>query len=161
MPLSKIDGMVNLISSRRAKERHLIFGACWRHCSMRCEIFDKRNSPSIWGPPTLQNGIPRNGQKKLKNLWLLWNGGEIGILKDPNPIRKNPMKPFGPTALAETPIPPHASPRLNGGGRRPRLTQPRGQGHASLPLRSAPAEHGRAQGSLAPPLAQTRHSATP
>ena len=29
MPLSKIDGMVNLISAQRAKERHLIFGACW------------------------------------------------------------------------------------------------------------------------------------
>ena len=28
MPLSEIDGMVNLISERWAKERHLIFGAC-------------------------------------------------------------------------------------------------------------------------------------
>ena len=37
--LSEIDGIVNLISRRRAKERHLIFGACWRHCSVRCEIF--------------------------------------------------------------------------------------------------------------------------
>jgi hypothetical protein len=45
-------------------------------------------SPSVWGPPTLQNGIPRNGQKKLKNLWLLWNGGETDFLKDPNPIGK-------------------------------------------------------------------------
>ena len=35
MPLSEIDGMVNLISMRRAKERHLIFGACWWHCSAR------------------------------------------------------------------------------------------------------------------------------
>ena len=41
MPLSEIDGMVNLISERRAKERNLIFGACWRHCSARCEIFAK------------------------------------------------------------------------------------------------------------------------
>ena len=39
MPLSKIDGMVNLISAQRAKERHLIFGACWWHYSARCEIF--------------------------------------------------------------------------------------------------------------------------
>ena len=38
MPLSKIDGMVNLFSMQRAKERHLIFGACWRDCSARCEI---------------------------------------------------------------------------------------------------------------------------
>jgi len=45
-------------------------------------------SLSVQGPPTLQNGIPRNGQKKLKNLWLLWNGGETRILKDPNPIGK-------------------------------------------------------------------------
>ena len=29
MPLSKIDGMVNLISVRRAGRRYLIFGACW------------------------------------------------------------------------------------------------------------------------------------
>ena len=38
IPLSEIDGMVNLFSPRRAKERHLIFGACWRDCSVRCEI---------------------------------------------------------------------------------------------------------------------------
>ena len=28
MPLSEIDGVVNLFSTRRAKERHQIFGAC-------------------------------------------------------------------------------------------------------------------------------------
>jgi hypothetical protein len=28
MPLSEIDGVVNLFSARRSKERHLIFGAC-------------------------------------------------------------------------------------------------------------------------------------
>ena len=33
MPLSKINGMVILISERRTKERHLIFGSCWRDCS--------------------------------------------------------------------------------------------------------------------------------
>ena len=38
MPLSEIDGVVNLFSARRAKERHLIFGACWWDCSVRCEI---------------------------------------------------------------------------------------------------------------------------
>ena len=38
MPLSEIDGVVNLFSVLRAKERHLIFGACWRDCSARCEI---------------------------------------------------------------------------------------------------------------------------
>ena len=38
MPLSEIDGVVNLFSAQRAKERHLIFGACWRNCSARCEI---------------------------------------------------------------------------------------------------------------------------
>jgi len=38
MPLSEIDGMVNLFSMRRAKERHLIFGACWRDYSVWCEI---------------------------------------------------------------------------------------------------------------------------
>ena len=37
-PLSEIDGMVNLIFAWRAKERHLIFGACWRDYSARCEI---------------------------------------------------------------------------------------------------------------------------
>ena len=74
MPLSEIDGMVNQTSMRRAKERHLIFGVCWRHCSARCEIFVENqiftlaDLPSFRGPPTLQNGILRNGQKKLKNL---------------------------------------------------------------------------------------------
>ena len=38
MPLSKNDGVVNLFSVRRAKERHLIFGACWWDYSVRCEI---------------------------------------------------------------------------------------------------------------------------
>jgi hypothetical protein len=38
MPLFEIDGVVNLFFARRAKERHLIFGACWRDCSVRCEI---------------------------------------------------------------------------------------------------------------------------
>ena len=38
MPLSEIDGVVNLFSARRAKERHLIFGACWWDCSARCKI---------------------------------------------------------------------------------------------------------------------------
>ena len=38
MPLFEIDGVVNLFSSRRAKERHLIFGVCWRDCLARCEI---------------------------------------------------------------------------------------------------------------------------
>ena len=31
IPLSEIDGMVNQFSARRAKERDLIFGSCWRH----------------------------------------------------------------------------------------------------------------------------------
>ena len=38
MPLSKIVGVVNLFSARRAKERPLIFGACWWDCSAWCEI---------------------------------------------------------------------------------------------------------------------------
>ena len=33
MPLFEIDGVVNLFSMRSVKERHLIFGACWRDCS--------------------------------------------------------------------------------------------------------------------------------
>ena len=36
MPLSESDGVVNLFSMRKAKERHLIFGACWWDCSARC-----------------------------------------------------------------------------------------------------------------------------
>ena len=36
MPLSEIDGVVNLFSTWRAKERQLIFGVCWRDCSARC-----------------------------------------------------------------------------------------------------------------------------
>ena len=38
MPLSEIDGVVNLFSARRAKERHLIFGVCWQDYSKRCKI---------------------------------------------------------------------------------------------------------------------------
>jgi hypothetical protein len=38
MPLSEIEGVVNLFSAWRAKERHLIFGACWRDYTAWCEI---------------------------------------------------------------------------------------------------------------------------
>ena len=38
MPLYIINGVVNLFSARRAKERHLIFGAFWWDCSAWCEI---------------------------------------------------------------------------------------------------------------------------
>ena len=38
MLLSKIDGVVNLFSMRREKERHLIFGACWWDCLVQSEI---------------------------------------------------------------------------------------------------------------------------
>jgi hypothetical protein len=56
--------------------------------SPKIKFSRRKISSSIRGRPTLQIGISRNGQKKLKNLWLLWNGGETGILKDPNPIGK-------------------------------------------------------------------------
>ena len=61
MPLSKIDGMVNLISERRAKESHLIFGACWRHCSMWCEIFAE-NQIFTWAYLSICSG-PTNTLK--------------------------------------------------------------------------------------------------
>ena len=32
------DSVVNLFSTWKAKERHLIFGACWQDCSAHCEI---------------------------------------------------------------------------------------------------------------------------
>ena len=38
IPLSEIDGVVNLFLARSAKERHLIFDACWRDCMAWCEI---------------------------------------------------------------------------------------------------------------------------
>ena len=38
IPLSEIDGVVNLFFVWRAKERHLIFGAYWQDCSARCKI---------------------------------------------------------------------------------------------------------------------------
>ena len=44
MPLSKIDGMVNLISTRRAKERHLIFGDCSAWCEIK--FSDGQTAPS-------------------------------------------------------------------------------------------------------------------
>jgi hypothetical protein len=59
MPLFEIDGMVNLIFARRAKERHLIFGACWRPCSARCEIlvknqiFTRVDLPICLGPTNI------------------------------------------------------------------------------------------------------------
>ena len=48
MPLSKIDGVVNLFSTWRAKERHLIFGACGQDCSAQCKIkfLGRQTAPS-------------------------------------------------------------------------------------------------------------------
>jgi hypothetical protein len=49
MPLFEIDGVVNLFSARRAKERHLIFCACWRDCLVRCKIkFLRRVGGTAW-----------------------------------------------------------------------------------------------------------------
>jgi hypothetical protein len=93
MPLSKIDCIVYLISARRAKERHLIFGACWRHCSERCEIFAEYQIFAqadlliCLGPTNTTKWNPEKWIKETQN-WPLWNGGETGILKDPKPIGK-------------------------------------------------------------------------
>ena len=38
MPLSEIDGVVNLFSAWRAKERHLSFSVYWWDCLAWCEI---------------------------------------------------------------------------------------------------------------------------
>ena len=35
IPMSKIDGVVNQFSARRAKLRDRIFSSCWRHCWAR------------------------------------------------------------------------------------------------------------------------------
>ena len=167
MPLSEIDGMVNLISVRRAKERHQIFNVCWRHCSARCEIFVE-NQIFAWADlpvcSRLTNTAKWNLEKWTKETQKLmapleWRRNRN--FEGSKSYRKNPMKPFGPVAPARTPAPPHASLHLNGGRRRPGLTQPHGEGHASLPPGSMLAEHGHAQGSSAPPPAWTRHSATP
>ena len=61
MPSSKIDGMVNLISAWRAKERHLIFGACWWHYSAQCKIFTE-NQILAWADLLVYSG-PMNTTK--------------------------------------------------------------------------------------------------
>ena len=50
MPLSEIDGVVNPFSAWRAKERHLIFGACRRDYSVLCEIkfLGRQTAPSTY-----------------------------------------------------------------------------------------------------------------
>ena len=49
MALSEIDGMVNLFSMRRAKERHLTFSVCWWDCSAWCKIkFSGRVGGTAW-----------------------------------------------------------------------------------------------------------------
>jgi hypothetical protein len=74
MPLSKIDGMVNLTSVRRAKERHLIFGACWWHYWARCEIFAKNqifawvDLPVCSGPSNIAKWNPKKWTKETQKL---------------------------------------------------------------------------------------------
>ena len=49
MPLSEINGVVNLFSMRRAKERHLTFSVCWWDCSAWCKIkFSGRVGGTAW-----------------------------------------------------------------------------------------------------------------
>ena len=67
MPLSEINGMVNLISEQRAKERNLIFGACWRHCSARCEIFAK-NQIFAWADLLVYLGNLKKWTKETQKL---------------------------------------------------------------------------------------------
>ena len=59
MPLFEIDGMVNLCFVWRAKERHLIFSACWRDCSTRCEIkfSGGQTAPSAQQRPEFQAAL--------------------------------------------------------------------------------------------------------
>ena len=60
IPLSEIDGMVNQFSARRAKERDLIFGLCWRHCWVRGFHFRlKSNFRMGRSPPRLASGEQR------------------------------------------------------------------------------------------------------
>ena len=54
IPLSEIDGVVNQFSTRRAKERDLIFGSCWRHCWARgFNFLPKSNFHVGISPPRL------------------------------------------------------------------------------------------------------------
>ena len=74
MPLSEIDGMVNLISAQRAKERHQIFGVCWRHGSVRCEIFAENqifarvDLPVCLGPTNTAKWNPEKWTKETQKL---------------------------------------------------------------------------------------------
>ena len=129
---------------------------CWRHCSARCEIFTENqifvqaDLPVYLGST---NTAKWNHEKWIKETQkvmapLEWrrNMNFEGFKS----CWKNPMKPFGPAALAGTLAPPHTSPCLNRGGRLLGLTQPHGERHASLPSESTLAEHERAQGSSTP-----------
>jgi len=96
MPLFEIDGMVNLISERRAKVRHLIFCAYWWDCPARCEIFTENQIFAqadlhvCSGPTNTAKWNPKKWTKETQKLMasLEWRRN-IGILKDPNPIAKN------------------------------------------------------------------------
>ena len=106
MPLYEIDGMVNLISEHRAKERHLILGACWRDCSARCEIFAKNqifvraDLPICLGPTSTVKWNPEKWTKETQKLMatLEWRGNKN--FEGSKSYRENSMKPFGPTAPA-------------------------------------------------------------
>ena len=57
IPLSKIDGVVNQFSTRRAKERDLVFSSCWQHSWARGFHFrPKSNFCAGRSPPHLVSG---------------------------------------------------------------------------------------------------------
>jgi hypothetical protein len=68
MPLFEIDGMVNLISSRMATEKHLILGACWRHCSAQCKIFAQADLPVYSGSTNTTKWNPKKWTKETQKL---------------------------------------------------------------------------------------------
>ena len=58
--LSEIDGVVNQFSTRREKERDLIFGSCWQHCwAWGFHFRLKSNFHASRLPPRLASGEQR------------------------------------------------------------------------------------------------------
>jgi hypothetical protein len=132
MPLSEIDGMVNLISARKAKERSNFRCVLATLLSAVQNFRRKSNfcagrSPRLFGAHQHYKMEPEKWTKEIQILMAPLEWRRNKNFEGSKSYRKISYEALWTGSSGLNPAPPHASPRLNGGGRRPGLMQLRGK----------------------------------
>jgi hypothetical protein len=161
MPLSEINGMVNLISAQSAKVRHLIFGACWRHSSTRHEIFARADLPICLGPTNIAKRNPEKWTKETQKLMAPLEWRRNRNFEGSKSYRKKSYEALWTGSVGGNQGSTARKSMFEWRWMLARADQPQSEGHVSLPPGSTLVEHEHTQGSLTPLAARTRHSAAP